>query len=80
MKTAIRNAALAMAFMVFVGWYSGLDMLARGNDQAVTLLIGAMFGAGVFLMSIETNAAENAVVVFAVLFFGSIIGMMYFLG
>lgn len=55
MKTAIRNAMGAFAVMIFIGWYSGLDMLSRGNEQSVVAMIGVMMAFGAFIMSVPTE-------------------------
>lgn len=55
MKKAFLASICALLFMVFVGWYSGLNMLERGNEQAVTLLCGLMFAFGIFIMFVPTH-------------------------
>lgn len=60
MKRAIFGALVGIFCMVFIGWYSGLDMFQRGNDQATIAMLSIMFGFAGFVLAAPTS-----------LFFGS---------
>lgn len=45
------HALAAFVIMIGVGWYSGLDMLSRGNQQAVIALVALYVAVTVGILS-----------------------------